>query len=53
MKVDIAGMTVTLDPARANVRVELPGGGHMDKMGVEVVLLFGILLALTKGAKTK
>jgi hypothetical protein len=54
VEIDIAGMKVTLEPARANVKVVLPGGGHIEKMGVEMVLLFGILAALTKPTgKTK
>lgn len=48
MEIEISGMKIELDPARANVRIHLPGGGHIDKMGIEVVLLFGILAALTK-----
>lgn len=53
MEIDIAGMKVELDPASAMVRVSLPGGGHILKQSVEVVLLFGILVALTTRPKKK
>lgn len=53
MEIEIAGLKATLDAKSAMVRVDLQGGGHILKQGVEVVLLFGILVALTKGAKTK
>lgn len=53
MEIDIAGMKVTLDTKSAMVRVDLPGGGNILKQSVEVVLLFGILAALTTRAKTK
>lgn len=48
MEIDVAGMNVTMDPKRAMVKIALPGGGFIEKQGVEVVLLFGILAALTK-----
>lgn len=48
MEIDIAGMTIQLDPKRAFVRIAMPGGAFIEKQGVEVVLLFGILAALTK-----
>jgi len=48
VEIELQGMKVTLDPARANVRIVLPGGGHIEKMGVESVLLFGILAALQR-----
>lgn len=53
MEIDIVGMKATLDPKRLMVRIQsAPNqgveGGHWEKQGVEVVLLFGILAALTK-----
>ena len=54
MEIDVAGMKVALDPRRAMVRIqgkspdETRGGPSWEKQGVEVVLLFGILAALTK-----
>ena len=41
-------MVVTLDPKRAMVKIAQPGGSSWEKQGVDVVLLFGILVALTK-----
>ena len=49
MEIEVAGMKVSLDPNRAIVRVTNPEKGTFwEKQGVEVVLFFGILAALTK-----
>lgn len=54
MEVDIAGMTATLDARTMTVKMQAPAIGESgprnvwSKQGIEVVLLFGILVALTK-----
>lgn len=51
MEVDVAGMKLTLDPKRCMVKAQAPdGGSSWEKQGVEAVLLFGILAALSKPA---
>ena len=47
MEIELAGMKVELDPQRAMVRIHLPSGGHIEKQSIEVVLLFGIMYALS------
>lgn len=60
MEIDIAGMKASLDARRMMVRIHAPApegqdnGTTWEKQGIEVVLLFGILAALTKPTgKTK
>ncbi len=59
MEIDIAGMKATLEARTMTVRVQAPAAEGTSatlwtKQGVEVVLLFGILAALTKPTgKTK
>ena len=49
MDIDVAGMKVTLDPKRCMVKATAPNGAtSWEKQGVEAVLLFGILAAVTK-----
>ena len=51
MEIEVAGMQVAMDPKRAMVKITLPGGGFIEKQGVEIVLLFGILAALTQSPR--
>lgn len=49
MEIDVAGMKVSLDTKRAMVKIaNSENGTFWEKQGVDVVLLFGILAALTK-----
>lgn len=49
MEIDIAGMKATLSAKTLTVKISSPGNeNHWVKQGVDVVLLFGILAALTK-----